>query len=116
MKIIRRFFKNIGINISRECNCTEIDYYTLQQMIRENNKLIILDVRSVQEYKEGHLLGAVNIPLSDLKKRASLLFENNEQTIIVYCQMGGRSHRAVKILQNMGYRNVFELKGGLDSI
>ena len=116
MKILSKFLKKIRINLTRGCNCVEIDYYTLQQMIREDNTVILLDVRSMQEFKEGHLLGAINIPLGDLKNKANLLISNHEQKVIVYCQMGGRSKKAINILYKMGFTNLYQLNGGLDAI
>ena len=115
MKILR-FFRNIRTNLTRGCNCTKIDYYTLQQMIREDSNVIVLDVRSVQEFKEGHLLGAMNIPLGDLKNKANLLIPNHGQAIITYCQWGGRSEKAANVLRRMGYTNIYQLNGGLDGI
>jgi rhodanese-related sulfurtransferase len=93
-----------------------ISYLQLNEIIRNNNNVILLDVRSVQEYNEGHLNGAINIPLSELKTKAKIILNNYNNIIIVYCQMGARSIKAVSILNKMGYKNVYNLIGGLDSI
>lgn len=116
MEILKKIFRNVESKFTRGYNCNQIDFYTLQQMIRENNSVILLDVRSPQEFKEGHLLGAINIPLADLKNKVSLLIPNHGQIIIVYCQMGGRSRKASNLLNRMGYTNIYELNGGLDAI
>ena len=116
MRSLNKILKKIRFNLTRGCNCIEIDYYTLQQMIREDNKAILLDVRSVQEFKEGHLLGAINIPLGELKNKANLLIPNHGQKVIVYCQMGGRSKKAINLLYKLGYNNLYQLNGGLEAI
>lgn len=114
--MIKRILKRLRKGLTREINAVEIDYGTLQDMIKSDSSTILLDVRSPQEFKEGHLLGALNLPLSELKNKVSLLLPNHGQTIIVYCKMGGRSKKATSILNKMGYTNVYQLKGGLDSI
>lgn len=114
--MVKDFFKKLRKGLTREINATEIDYKTLQDTIKNDSNTILLDVRSVQEFNEGHLLGALNLPLSDLKNKVSLLIPNHGQTIIVYCKMGGRSKKASAMLNKMGYTKVYQLKGGLDSI
>lgn len=114
--MIKGILKKLTRGLTREINPIEIDYATLQDIIRNDSNTILLDVRSTQEFNEGHLLGALNLPLGELKNKVSLLISNRGQTIIVYCQMGGRSRKATTILTKMGYTNVYNLKGGLDSI
>ena len=116
MQCLNKFLNRIKINLKRSCKSKKIDYYSLQQIIRDDNTVILLDVRSTQEFKEGHLLGATNIPYGELKNKVSYLIPNHGQTIIVYCQMGGRSEKAVNILQKMGYTNIYQLDGGLNAI
>lgn len=114
--MIKNILNKLGIGLTRGINVIEIDYNTIQDMIKNDSNIILLDVRTIQEFKEGHLLGALNLPLGELKNKVSLLIPNHGQTIIVYCQMGGRSKKATNILNKMGYTNVYNLKGGLDSI
>lgn len=85
-----------------------------------NNKVaqgaILLDVRSNQEYKEGHLQGAINIPDYELKNRIQKEMPKKNQSIVIYCQYGGRSRNAYNMMKNMGYTNIYNLSGGLDMI
>ncbi len=114
--MIKRILKKLRKNYTRGLSVTEIDYNALQDMVRNDSNIILLDVRSVQEFNEGHLLGALNVPLGELKNKVGLLIPNHGQTIIVYCKMGSRSLKAATNLNKMGYTNVYQLKGGLDSI
>ena len=77
---------------------------------------ILIDVRSNQEYKEGHLKGAINIPEYEITNRLQREVPKKNQLIVVYCQYGGRSRNASIIIKKMGYTNVYNLYGGLDML
>lgn len=94
----------------------EISYKTARQMINKNPKTILLDVRSKQEYEEGHLPSSTFLCLYDLKEQAQNMFPDKTQSIITYCTSGNRSKEAQKILEAMGYENVYNIKGGLNEI
>lgn len=94
---IYKYFKNI-FNKYREYNENEIDYENAKIILKNNPKAILLDVRSPQEYKEGHLEGSINIPLYDISKNIENEIKNKECTIIIYCQSGNRSRKAIEIL------------------
>lgn len=71
---------------------------------------MLLDVREVSEYELGHVDGAVNIPLGQLRSRIGEV--PKDRTVIVYCQVGLRAYIAVRILKQHGYDNVLNLSGG----
>lgn len=77
---------------------------------------ILVDVRSNQEYREGHLQGAINIPDFEIANRIQKEIPKKNQLIVVYCQYGGRSKDASMMMKKMGYTNVYNLYGGLDSL
>lgn len=77
---------------------------------------ILIDVRSNQEYREGHLRGAINIPDFEIAKRIQKEIPKKNQLIVVYCQYGGRSKNSMVMMKKMGYTNVYNLYGGLDSL
>lgn len=93
--------------------CAENDIY-YNDMINILNKYsaILLDVRSNQEFKEGHMNGAINIPLCDVKKEAPKKIRDKNKYIIAYCTSGIRSKKAQKILNSIGYENVYNLMSG----
>ena len=97
-------------------NSEDINIEELKNLIKTNKKIILLDVRSPQEYKEGYLKGAINIPLYELEECCDCKLKDRQKTIIVYCQSGIRSRKAVNILKNSGFKNLYHLKGGLDEI
>jgi rhodanese-related sulfurtransferase len=70
----------------------------------------LLDTRTDKEYKQGHIPGAIHVPLSDIGDRVRKLKKDKE--VVVYCQNGSRSIWAIKRLMGMGYKNLYNLKGG----
>lgn len=75
---------------------------------------LILDVRTQEEYDEGHVPGAVLIPNMEIENRAEEELPDKEQLILVYCRSGRRSKLAAQILTDLGYTNVKEFGGILD--
>ena len=71
---------------------------------------ILLDVRTPQEYREGHIPDSKNVPLQAIDKVADLA-ENKDTVLYVYCHSGARSRQAVSYLQHMGYTNVNNIGG-----
>ncbi len=71
----------------------------IQDIIKENN-YIIVDVRTPEEYNEGHLKDALNIPVDEIEEN---IFDKSK-TIIVYCRSGNRSKTAYDSLTKMGYK------------
>ncbi len=75
---------------------------------------IILDVRTREEYDEGHIPGAILIPNTEIEARAEETLTDKEQLILVYCRSGRRSKLAAQILVELGYTNVKEFGGIID--
>ncbi|OIU71083.1 rhodanese-like domain-containing protein [Rossellomorea aquimaris] len=73
-------------------------------------KAQLIDVRENNEYNNGHILGARNIPLSQMKMRQKEI--RNDQPVYLYCQSGMRSARAAQMLHRKGYRDLHHLQGG----
>lgn len=88
----------------------------VKEIIRNNENAILIDVRSRQEFLEGHLNGSINIPLYELKQSCESKLQDKNSIIITYCQCGMRSKKAITILKKHGYKNLYHLKDGLDAI
>ena len=74
---------------------------------------VVLDTRSMAEFKTGHIVGAVNIPLNNLGKQLKTMEKHKGQPIIAVCRSGSRSSMACKTLKKAGFENVHNLKGGI---
>ena len=97
-------------------NSEDINIEELNNLIKINREIILLDVRSPQEFKEEHLKGAINIPLYELEQCYSSKLKNKETIIVVYCKSGIRSKNAIKKLKKYGFKNLYNLKDGIDGI
>lgn len=76
---------------------------------------ILIDVRTVMEYNEQHIEGALLLPLDDINKESvSKIAPDIDTNMIVYCASGARSSMAVEKLKKLGYENVFDL-GSMDN-
>lgn len=93
-----------------------INYESAQIILKNNKEAVLLDVRSPQEYREGHLQNAINIPVYDIKQKIEMQVPNKEETLIIYCQTGNRSKTAADICSKKGYENIYNIEGGLDEI
>jgi len=76
----------------------------------ETENAVLLDVRTPQEYREGHIPESRNVPLQTIDKVTSIT-ENKDTALYVYCYSGTRSRQATAMLQHMGYTNVRNIGG-----
>lgn len=81
------------------------------QLINQG-KTLLLDVRDAAAFGNGHLRDARNIPLADLPQRVGELEKFKSKPVVVVCQSGVQSSRAVGILKKAGFAEVFSLDGG----
>lgn len=80
----------------------------------ETMDVIVVDVRTEEEFIQGHIEGAVLIPDYDLDKLAAEMLPDKDATILLYCRSGNRSKLASHLLIGMGYQNVYDFGGILD--
>lgn len=86
-----------------------INFEQAKQII-DNEQVILLDVRTEEEYITGHIPNSTLIPLDELEERINELKDKN-QKILVYCKSGRRSIIACEILETYGYTNVYNMGG-----
>jgi len=75
---------------------------------------LVLDVRPAADFKKGHLLNAVNLPLPKLTDRASEIGKDKSRPVIVYCAIGPTAVEAAIRLRKLGHTEVYALRGGLN--
>ena len=101
-------------NRYRNCrNINNIDVDKMAQMQRDG--AILIDVRSPQEFDEGHLFDAICVPEYELTLKIRMMIPNMDEVLILYCGTGHRSERAKQRLRKMGYANVYNLRNGLEN-
>ena len=98
-------------NAAEETNeVPEITVGELKQKMDHGEEINVLDVREPHEYEVANL-GVRLIPLGELPQR--LIELDQDEYFVVHCKTGGRSAKAVKLLQDAGFRNVYNVKGGI---
>ena len=90
---------------------TQISQDEAMKMMQEQTDYLIVDVRRPDEFAEGHIAGAVNVPNETIEDEAPEALPDKEQTLLVYCRSGNRSKEASQKLADMGYTNVYEFGG-----
>ena len=81
------------------------------KMMRDEKDYIILDVRRPDEFAEGHIPGAINVPNEEIGATEIAELPNKSQLILVYCRSGRRSKEASEKLVRLGYTNIVEFGG-----
>ena len=76
-------------------------------------KAVVVDVCGPEEYAEGHVSGAKNVPLAQLQERLPTVVKNKSVPIIMVCSRGARARRAAIMAKQIGYDNAQALAGGL---
>ena len=84
------------------------------EMMAEEKDFLMLDVRRPNEFAEGHIPGAINLPNEAIGEEEIPLLPRKEQRIFVYCRSGRRSKQACMKLYKLGYRDLIEFGGILD--
>ena len=77
----------------------------------ETQKVIVVDVRTLEEYNEGHIPNAISVPLETIENEAEAKLKNKDDLILVYCRSGRRSREAALKLIEKGYTNVIDFGG-----
>jgi phage shock protein E len=83
-------------------------------MMAEDQSTILVDVRTEEEYVEGHIPGAILLPVDELEDLAPIRIPDKGATYIVYCRTGNRSAIAARILIHLGYQKVYDMGGIVD--
>ena len=83
------------------------------QIMQEQSDYLIVDVRRPDEYAEGHIANAINVPNESITDEMPDKLPDKEQIILIYCRSGNRSKEASQKLADMGYTNIYEF-GGID--
>ena len=90
---------------------TQISQAEALQMMQEQENYLIVDVRRPDEFAEGHIAGAINVPNEEIADEMPELLPDKDQLLLIYCRSGNRSKEASQKLADMGYTNVYEFGG-----
>jgi phage shock protein E len=79
----------------------------------QNKEAILIDVRTPDEYRDGHIPGVANIPLAELEKRLGEV--PKDKKVVIICRTGNRSAQGTKLLRGKGFDNVVNSTGGMST-
>lgn len=92
----------------------EIRHVSMDDIVKimnENKDYVIVDVRTPDEYKEGHIPNAINIPNETINETVYNKLKDKNQLILIYCRSGSRSRQAAYKMQKLGYTNLVDFGG-----
>lgn len=105
------FFSSLfGSNKYKNINGDE-----LENILKENKAALILDVRTLGEFRSGHIPNAKNIPVQELSSKIHTLDAYMDEDVILYCASGARSASAARLLSNNSFNKIYNLSGGVHS-
>jgi rhodanese-related sulfurtransferase len=118
MKALLSIFSFIAILCSISCsNNTTVDIVDLNPVefktALEKEKGILIDVRTPEEYIQGHIPGSATINFYDDSFKAKLNSIQKDETLFIYCAAGGRSSKAAAMSLELGFAKVYNLSGGI---
>jgi len=82
-------------------------------LLMNREKAVVVDVCEPAEFAAGHVVGAKNIPLAQLEEKLANVVKNKATPLILVCQSGARSSRAVAVAKKLGFEKVQSLSGGM---
>ena len=85
-----------------------------KKIMDTESEYVVLDVRTEEEFAQGHIPGAILIPDYEIREEAESSLPDKDALILVYCRSGRRSKNAAQILLELGYTNIREFGGILD--
>jgi len=93
---------------------TRVHWIDLNQMkkIIEEQAPVIVDLRTPREFEQGHIPGAVNVPVDDLRANRALLDAYKDQPDLLYCRTVNPTGRALWLLEGLGFKMIYDLIGG----
>ncbi len=100
--------------IKQKGEAAQVSPAQLTQLINRENAVIV-DIRSASLFADGHIIGSISIPLTELETKIKKLEKSKAKPIVIVCMLGQESQRASAILTKHGMLNIRTLQGGIDA-
>ncbi len=111
LKYILKLLPLLLFSAFSQATIQQVEPQVLLKLIQDQQAPLILDVRTQQEYQQGHIHGAINIAYDQLETKNELLKDYKNKAIVIYCRSGRRAQVAYKTLQKKGFKQLIDLKG-----
>ncbi|CAM3622900.1 rhodanese-like domain-containing protein [Flavobacterium gelidilacus] len=116
---MKNIFLSLSVLLVMACSCVKqqegvnlVDSNKFEEQMKESTSQII-DVRTTEEFSDGHIVNAVNMDVTSDDFEAKIASLDKEKPVMVYCKSGGRSAKAAAILRDNGFKQVYDLDGGM---
>lgn len=106
---------NVQAGEEKETTVEKIEVTAAQEYVAQHDNAVIMDVRTPAEFDMSHVTGAINVSVQDDDFETMVAGLDKDKTYLVHCTRNpgnGRSSRALETLQNLGFKNLYSLKGG----
>ncbi len=113
--IIIGFYSNgiTGAVTYKEPVHEHISLEEFEKLLEQDKDVVLLDIRTLEEYSNGIIKGAENIDFYSTQFRQNLNFLDKTKTYLIYCRTGSRTSEAINIMENLGFIEVYGLEGGI---
>jgi len=105
--------EGVAADMADKENVTPAEAARLMKENEANPEFVVLDVRTPEEYRDGHLAGAVMIDFRSKGFKEELQTLDRGKTYLVYCRTGHRSGSAIPVMEEMGFRKIYHLSDGI---
>ena len=102
-----------GLSACAQSGGSNLDISQVSQMISDNENIILIDVRTPDEFQEGHIDGAKLINFYDANFQEEVKKLDATKKYVVYCRSGGRSSKSVSAMKKLGFKDVYNMSGGI---
>jgi rhodanese-related sulfurtransferase len=102
-----------GLSACAQSGGSNLDVTQVSQMIADNEDIVLIDVRTPEEFMQGHLDGAKLINFYDANFQEEVKKLDTAKKYVVYCRSGGRSAKSVNAMKKLGFTEVYNMSGGV---
>lgn len=102
-----------GLSACAQSGGSNLDVNQVSQMLAEDENIVLIDVRTPEEFQQGHLEGAKLINFYDANFQDEVKKLDQAKKYVVYCRSGGRSAKSVDAMKKLGFSEVYNMSGGV---
>ncbi|OUR77394.1 sulfurtransferase [Colwellia psychrerythraea] len=110
-KIASAIVLTLALTTTWQVSAKDISQTQLQQIMKNDKQVVLLDVRTVEEFEEAHIPNAINIPHKELEARLAELSGAKNTQVVIYCRSGRRAEVARQVLVKSGFNQLDHLSG-----
>ena len=111
--VIMAFILYRKFTTATDKNVKNVNAQEAHELLEKNKNVIVIDVRSKQEYNSGHIPGSKSIPVGEISSRISEIAKYKDSPILIHCASGSRSASAVRVLSKNNFSDIYHMNRGL---